>query len=129
MKETINALLFRTDLFLPILKTNTKILLFDLSAALLLLIFISKSLSSGKANKKLITPSPLKTQKKKKMKIIRAIKQPESVPLHFLIQISAYICCTMGTKRHITFQNRLVFTVHSYLSKLFFPYPELTFRS
>ena len=121
MKETINALLFRTDLFLPILKTNTKILLFDLSAALLLLIFISKSLSRGKANKKLITPSPLKAQKKKKkMKIIRAIKQPESVPLHFLIQISAYICCTMGTKRHITFQNRLVFTVHSYLSKLFF---------
>ena len=81
---------------------------------------ISKSLSRGKANKKLITPSPLKTQKKKKMKIIRAIKQPESVPLHFLIQISAYICCTMGKKRHITFQNRLVFTVHSHLSKLFF---------
>ena len=121
MKETINALLFRTDLFLPILKTNTKNLLIDLSAALLLLIFIPKSLSRGKANKKLITLSPLKTQKKKrKMKIIRAIKQPESVPLHFLIQISAYVCCTMGTKRHITFQNRLVFTVHSYLSKLFF---------
>ena len=127
MKETINALLFRTDLFLPILKTNTKILLFDLSAALLLLNFISKSLSRGKANKKLITPSPLKTQKKKKMKIIRAIKQPESVPLHFLIQISAYICCTMGTKRHITFQARIYSSLTS--KQTFFPYPELTFRS
>ena len=84
------------------------------------LTFHFKIFSRGKANKKLITLSPLKTQKKKKMKIIRAIKQPESVPLHFLIQISAYICCTVGTKRHITFQNRLVFTVHSYLSKLFF---------